>query len=59
MSYNKNMSYKNGVINTNKHPTLLLGQVVRIIKEDENNYFVKLNYNSNIEVIDKKFVVTN
>jgi hypothetical protein len=59
MSYNKNMSYKNGVINTNKHPTLLLGQVVRIIKEDENNFFVKLNYNSNIEVIDKKFVVTN
>ena len=59
MSYKKLFTFKSGVVNTNTHPTLLIGQVVKIVREEKDTYTVKVSSTSKEEVINKNFVITN
>jgi hypothetical protein len=59
MYSNKKFMYKSGIVKTSTHPVLLLGQVIKIIKEEKDYYIVRLNYNSKEEVIEKQYVITN
>jgi hypothetical protein len=59
MSYYRKSTFKSGVVNTDTHPVLLLGQVIQIINEEGIYYIVRLNYNSKLESIEKRYVITN
>jgi hypothetical protein len=51
--------YRQGIINTKSHPTLLYGQVVYIIEENDSFYIVRVSSTSDIEKIEKNYVLIN
>ena len=55
----KFLNYKQGIVNTNLHPTLLNGQIVYILEEYQDFYKVKVCNNSNFEIIEKKYILIN
>lgn len=52
-------AYRHGIINTESHPTLMRGQVVEIISEEEDLYKVRIFITGKLETIEKKFVLIN
>jgi hypothetical protein len=56
---NKRFCYRQGVILTETHATLLKGQVVQIIEEDGSDYLVRVNINSPVFVLNKQDVLVN
>jgi hypothetical protein len=55
----KTLSYRQGVVNTNLHPTLLNGQIVYILEDNQDFYKVKVCNNSRVEIIEKKYILIN
>lgn len=52
-------AYRQGQVLTENHPTLNKGQIVEIIKEDEEYYDVRVFITGKSERIEKKFVDTH
>lgn len=55
----KRYPYKNGIIKTDTHPTLLKGQVIEILEDCGDFYKVRIFLNGKHEEIKKEDVLVN
>jgi hypothetical protein len=55
----KKFPYKQGVVKTPTHPTLIIGQVVEILEDCGDHYKVRVFINGKTETIQKNEVVVN
>lgn len=55
----RRFAYKQGIVNTIEHSTLLKGQVVEILEESGEYYRVRVFINAKIETVNKKDIIVN